>query len=133
MLGWFVAVHRKTFRRRRPASLTSTAGPRIAAWQGGPDAIDWLEALVPGGTVIDLGGDGYPRRMTAEAGAILPTILAGPPAANARWLAEPSDRFIAEPSDALGTGWLGRTTIDRQQAANCSPDEWLVVELWDES
>lgn len=133
MLGWFITVHRKTFRRRRPASSTSGCGPRIAAWQGGLDAIDWLEALVPDGSVIDLGGDGYPRRFTARAGAILPTVLGGPPEANERWVAGAHDRFIAEPSDALGTGWLGATTVDRDQAATCTPDEWLVVEVWDES
>ena len=133
MLGWFISVHRQATRRERPATFTSRPGPRIAAWQGGLDAIDWLEALVPGGTVVDLHGDGYPRRMTALAGAIVPTILAGPPAAHERWVAEATDTFVAEPVDTLGTGWLGRTTIDRRQAEDCSPTEWLLVAVWDES
>ena len=133
MLGWFITVHRKAFRRRRPASSASSVGLRIAAWQGGLDAVDWFEALVPEGSVIDLGGDGYPRRFTARAGAILPTVLGGPPGANARWVAAAHDRFIDEPRDALGTGWLGHTTVDRDETARCRPDEWLVIQVWDES
>lgn len=133
MLGWNISVHRQVARRARPARFTSSLGPRIAVWQGGLDAIDWLEALIPGGTVIDLGGDGYPRRMTALAEAILPTILAGPPAARDLWLSDADDQFVAEPVDTLGTGWLGRTTIDRRAAEQCSPTEWLLLEVWDES
>lgn len=133
MLGWNISVHRQKGHRGRPARFRSPAGPRLAVWQGGLDAIDWLETLIPGGTVIDLGGDGYPRRMTARAEAILPTILEGPPAARDLWLAEAQDGFVDEPVDALGTGWLGRTTIDRRAAEQCSPTEWLLLEIWDES
>jgi hypothetical protein len=29
--------------------------------------------------------------------------------------------------------WEGKTMVDRPAAAACRPDEWLVVEAWDES
>lgn len=133
MLGWYISVRRKAARRKRPATVNSPSGPRVAAWQGGLDAIDWLEALIPDGAVIDLHGNGYPRRMTGRADALVPTILAGPPGAHDVWVAGPNDRFVAEPVDSLGTGWLGRTTIDRREAERCSPTEWLLLEVWDES
>jgi hypothetical protein len=35
--------------------------------------------------------------------------------------------------DVLTSEWEGKTAIDRAAAAECSPDEWLLVEAWDES
>jgi hypothetical protein len=35
--------------------------------------------------------------------------------------------------DILMDGWLGRTTIDAETLAQCDPDEWLLVDAWDES
>ena len=67
------------------------------------------------------------------AGAFLPPTLAAPPGARNLWLAGVGDRFVDEPVDTLGTGWLGRTTIDRRAAEQCSPTEWLLLGVWDES
>ena len=38
-----------------------------------------------------------------------------------------------EPGDILGTGWEGKTVVNRAVADACRPDEWLLVEAWDES
>jgi hypothetical protein len=51
--------------------------------------------------------------------------LRPPPEANAVW------RHDA--GDVVGPNWAGQTTIGRSAAMECDPDEWLLVEAWDES
>ena len=68
-----------------------------------------------------LGGNGYP----SQAQHLVEQILKGPPEANECWL---YDRH-----DILGKDWPGRTMNDLTAAGECRPEEWLLVEAWDES
>jgi len=125
MLGWHISVYRQLDGGQSPAQFGSPEGPRIAVWQSGVDGLDWLHREVGAGRAINLGGDGYPVRYTATAGTLLPKILDSPPAAREDWLLEAGD-IVTEK-------WEGRTALDRDAAAQCLPDEWLLVEAWDES
>jgi hypothetical protein len=33
----------------------------------------------------------------------------------------------------VGEGWEGMTVIDATAIARCGPDEWLIIQAWDES
>jgi len=125
MLGWHVSVYRQTDEGTSAATATSPEGPRLAAWQTGLDGLNWLDELVTDGKAIDLGGNGYPCRYTATAKFLIPRILDKPPGARGTW--------IAGASDVLSKRWEGKTLVDRAAAAACRPDEWLLVEAWDES
>jgi len=85
----------------------------------------WLNELVKKGQAINLGGDGYPCRYTARAEHLIPPILGGPPEARGTWL------FGVH--DVVTEKWAGRTVTDRAVVGACAPDEWLLVEAWDES
>ena len=125
MLGFFIELHRQKNGGRLPATLNSDEGQRIAVWQTGLDGIDWLFELVKAGKAIDLGGGGYPDRFTAPAKEIIPRIIEGPPQARERWIAG-AEQVVIGP-------WAGETKIDREALAGCKPDEWLLVQAWDES
>lgn len=125
MLGWMITVYRQDEGRGQPATRDAAMGSRVAQWQGQLDAIDWLRDLTHIGDVVELGGNGYPSMMTARAGAVLPVIESGPPYANKFWL--------ADATDILTPKWIGRTVFDSEVAGECDPDEWLIVEIWDES
>lgn len=126
MLGWHVSVYRKSRGRRRPATNDSPQGTRLAVWQGGIDALKWLDTLVADGHAVALGGDGYPLRYTAPSEHVLPVILSGPPHAIEPWVRDADDVIIDE-------RWAGRTTIDTHAVDRCAPGEWLLIEAWDES
>lgn len=125
MLGWNFSVFRQRDGGAHQAAFDTKEGPRLANWQTGLDGLDWLDALVKEGNAVFLGGNGYPLLYTVQAGVILPRIRIGPPEANPEWT-------IPEGSILL-PGYLGRTTLDEQLIAACSPEEWLIVEVWDES
>lgn len=125
MIGWMIAVHRKTGWKGRPASASSSLGALVAQWQGAPAAIDWLRDLAHTDDAVDLGGNGYPMRITAKAGAVLPVVEAGPPFENKQWQ--------ADPADVLTDQWVGHTVFNTEVARACASDEWLIVEIWDES
>lgn len=125
MLGWFFVVFRQRDGGASPASASAPEGKRVAAWQTGLDGPKWIDALVKQGRALNLGGNGYPYRYTATAKDLLPTIAAGPPEARAVW--------VAGPQDVLGEGWDGATAVDQSESADCHPDEWLLIEVWDES
>jgi hypothetical protein len=125
MLGWHVSVYRQTDGGRSPATAESAEGTRLAVWQTGVDGLDWLRDLVTEGKVVDLGGNGYPSRFTATAEVIVPRIVDTPPAARDQWL--------LDAGDIVTDKWAGKTVVDSAVAAQCSADEWLIVEVWDES
>jgi hypothetical protein len=81
---------------------------------------------VKDGHAIDLGGNSYPSRFTAQCEQLRAQIEGGPPDANSVW--------VAGIHDIIDYGkWPGKTTIDKHAFDNCSADEWLLVDAWDES
>jgi len=125
MIGWHISIYRLRDEGTSPATAKSLEGKRLAVWQTGHGGLDWISDLVKEGKAIDLGGNGYPWRFTATAEHLMPRIVDSPPEANSTW--------IYEVSDVLTEKWEGKTVIDRAAVAECRPDEWLLVEAWDES
>ena|SRR5258705_9548363 len=124
MLGWHISIYRQIGDRSDPAKATTERDARVAVWQTGLGGLDWIEEVARSKGYC-LGGNGYPCRYTAQARDLLPTIMAGPPNAQNPWR--------NDPSDILGPKWVGRTLIEQQLVEACDPDEWLLVEAWDES
>jgi hypothetical protein len=125
MLGWNFSVYKQRDDGASPATAQSQHGPCLAEWQTGLGGRDWLEELVKAGKAINLGGNGYPCRYTATAEYLIPRIIETPPGARAVW--------VYQKGDIVTEKWKGKTVVDREAAAHCRPDEWLLVEAWDES
>jgi len=45
------------------------------------------------------------------------------------------DNWLCDPWDVITDAdkWEGKTVVDRDAVTLCRPDEWLLVEAWDES
>jgi hypothetical protein len=127
MLGWHVSVYRQPDGASSPATFESREGARLAVWQTDVGGLDWLIELAKQGKAIDLGGNGYPSRFTARAEILVPHLLGGTFSANETWLIGEGS-YIAD-----AKAWVGKTEIDQEGAQQCRPDEWLLVEVWDES
>jgi hypothetical protein len=125
MLGWHISVYRQTDGGASPATNETPHGERLAVWQTGVRGLDWLSELSTAGKAIDLGGNGYPWRFTASAEHIIPKIILGPPEARETW--------HHDAGDILTDKWVGKTQVNGATAAICRPEEWLLVEAWDES
>jgi len=115
MLGWEITVYRQVDSGSKPAMAKSPQGNCLARWRTRSEGLDWIKALVKEGRAIDLGGDGYPSFYTATAGQLIPRVLNGPAGA----------------LTSLAPGM--NPEIDRVLAEDCRPDEWLIVEVWDQS
>jgi hypothetical protein len=124
-LGWHISVYRQQSDGTTPAAFGAPHGTRLAVWQAGLHGLKWLDELVEQGKAIDLGGNGYPMEYTATAAHIVPNLRGEPPEARAVWTHDPGD-FLTEK-------WLGKTTRDPAAMDSCRPDEWLLVQAWDES
>ena len=125
MLGWNISVYRQDGDGSSPATAESVAGVRLAVWQTELEGLNWIEELVKAGKVISLGGDGYPCRYTATAENLISQIIDEPPMAKGVWACGGNDIITEQ--------WEGQTEINRTIAAACQPDEWLLIEAWDES
>ena len=125
MLGWNISVYRQDGDGSSPATAESVAGVRLAVWQTELEGLNWIEELVKAGKVISLGGDGYPCRYTATAENLISQIIDEPPMAKGVWACGENDIITEQ--------WEGQTEINRTIAAACQPDEWLLIEAWDES
>lgn len=124
-LGWLISVYRQQNDGTAPASFGAPQGARLAVWQAGLDGLNWLDDLVKHQGAIDLGGDGYPLEYTAMAVHIIPRLRVEPPEARSVW--------TYHPGDIITEKWLGKTTKDAAAMDACRPDEWLIIEAWDES
>ena len=125
MLGWDISVYRQVDSGSSPAKADSADGARLAVWQTGLDGLQWIDDLVKVGRAVDLGGNGYPCRYTAQAQYLVPSILKGPPSARRSW--------VFGQHDVVTPAWNGKTVIDRAATGDCRLDEWLLVVAWDES
>ena len=127
MLGWFVCIYRKASARTSPATNARQQDEELLAkWQTGLYGLDWLEKLVIEEKAIEIAANnGYPIRYTATAKYIIPFIVDNPPNAREQW--------IADEGDILLPSWNGKTEINKTDIDKCSPDEWLLIETWDES
>ncbi len=126
MLGWFVCIYRQANSGTFPATNTRQDGKLLAKWQTDLYGLDWLDKLVEEGKVIEVAtNNGYPIRYTATAKFLIPYIADNPPNARENW--------IADEGDVLLPSWKGKTEINKIEMDKCSPDEWLLIETWDES
>jgi hypothetical protein len=87
--------------------------------------LQWLDNLVQQQKAIDLGGNGYPMEYTAQATHIIPHLRGEPPEAKTVWRVDAGD-IVTE-------RWCGKTTKDLKLMDSCRPDEWLLIQAWDES
>jgi hypothetical protein len=124
-LGWHISVYRQQNEGTKPAAFGDAHGPRLAVWQANLGGLDWLDELVNEQRAINLGGNGYPYEYTAMAAYIIPRLIGEPPEAKAVW--------TFDAGDIITSGWQGKTTRDPAVMDACRPDEWLIIQVWDES
>ena len=127
MLGWHLSVYRQADGGDSPATFECKQGVRLAVWQTDVDGLDWLIDLAKEGKAMDLGGNGYPSRFTARAEILVPHLAGGSFPANETWVIGEGSYF-PDPK-----AWIGKTQVDQESAQQCPPEEWLLVEVWDES
>lgn len=125
MLGWHISVFRQKGDGLAPATDMSEQGARLAVWQTGWEGLRWIDDLVEDGKAIALATDGYPTTYTGQAEHLIPWIVNGPPGAHRTW--------VRESFDVVTDQWEGKTLIDQAAVNDCRPEEWLVIEAWDES
>lgn len=125
MLGWNISVYKQQNDGATPASFGDAHGTCLAVWQTGLGGLDWINDLVKQQKAIDLGGNGYPLEFTVMTAHLKTQLLEGPPGAKALW--------TFDPGDILLPGWLGKTIKDLEALDACRPDEWLLIQAWDES
>ena len=145
MLGWLITVYRcgsRTLREARgdadamrsvlvettgapTVSESTDADARIATWQTGLGGTAWLTHLVTRGRALSTSRGGYPDTYLIHCRDFATRLDEGLPEEHSAW--------IAGVDDILTDRWLGRTTIDTEMLAQCDPDEWLLVTVWDES
>lgn len=125
MLGWHISIFLQRDGGATPATADSQLDSRLAVWQSDWNGLGWIDDLRAAGKAIDLGGNGYPCRYTVQARYLIPEIMEGPPCARKDW--------VSGAGDILTEKWAGKTLIDDKQLSACHPDEWLLVEAWDES
>ena len=115
MLGFsFYVVRQETADRTQPAAFDTSQGRIVANWVSFVYGEEKLTALLPPDSIIALGGDGYPSRMTARAGELLPALRRG-----------------GAPDPKRGGD--DRVTFYEVVAADCDDNEWLIIEMWDQS
>lgn len=144
MLGWHISVYtlvtQNTSVAPAPQDQPSTRGlsleqidslrdgfargDRLAVWQSGVDGLRWIDDIVEAGSAIAAKKNGYPSVFYAKAHDVLPRMDA-PPGARDVW--------VYGPDDILSDKWAGKTVINQEAVAACAPDEWLLIEAWDES
>jgi hypothetical protein len=121
VVGWGINIWRQI---DPPGTLARSRRGFIGRLEAGLGGLDWLEALVAAGRAISLGGDGYPVRYTVTAMVLMSTLCSSTP--------RHDEPLVMVGRYALPI-WCGRVSLDRSTFAECSPDEELMIEAWDQS
>lgn len=135
MLGWDVSIKRPVARLTGPSDSRFVRGSpakypelenrierqigetvSLACWECGVYGLRWLTPPESCGDCVTITGPGYPTLLVVRAGAIRGAV-----AENVKeWSGPPEVRPAFECNQALGP-----------KVADCSDDEWLLVEAWD--
>lgn len=118
-------LQRQTGDRTVPATSDDRTGGALAIWQASPDGKMWIDELTAGGHALYLGGNGYPHSYSAPAAKLIPYLYPSPPHVREFW--------SHDEGDVLTGDGPRQTKINATLIAECDPDEWLLVEVWDES
>lgn len=124
-LGFHVTVYRQPDGGASPATFESPTGRRVAMWETSLWGLDWLDELAKEGKAVNLGVEVLLGRYTAPAQHILPRIAGGAPGAH--------PKVSMTGGDISTMKFIDGTNIDRAELDACRPDEWLVIEAWDQS
>lgn len=128
MSGYQISVCRQENGGPAPASFKAPQGTRLALWHTGVGGLEWIEELVQQRQVISLGGDYYPAQYTAMAKYMIPRLRDDPGFAELDWVHWEFDT----PENEV-PGWLGKAAQNPEAIDACRPDEWLIIEAWDQS
>jgi hypothetical protein len=109
MLGWHITIYKQKKGGVTAASFSEPTDAKLAVWQSDLGGLNWLDELVKAGRVIRLGGNGYPYEYTTQIQYVRDTVLQGPP----------HDKK--------------HRVIDTEDLKQCPPDEWVLIQVWDES
>ena len=96
--------------------IISKGDDTLCSWSTGIGGLEWLDELVKEGKAQDQGGNGYPNLYSAKAKEILTVLSEGAPK-------------YSGPT-VIGDDYI---KIDRSKLNNCSPDDQLTIEAWDQS
>lgn len=144
VLGWNVSVRRlvdeasarESFAaagehpERRALFHEAAVGTRVAVWQAGLGGLTWIEEAARRVGGVALARNGYPNWYLVLAKDVQQTLRDRVPYKPPM---HEFPRWISGEGDIILPGWAGKTTINVEQLDACSPDEWLLVEAWDES
>ena len=119
MLGWDIFISRQRDGGSAPATFEAETGAALERWSVHPWGLGWADNLAKAGEAIDLGGNGYPMRYTAQA-----KVLRHSRAIPLRLVWNQAPQALAGASPPVAR---------KPSVYDCPPDEWLVVEAWDQS
>lgn len=122
MLGWEFFITRQT---GTGASTPKENTPLLASWLAGLGGTDWLNVLVTAGVAAHLGGNGYPSLYSIPAGALAEVLRHGLP--------KHDGPLVIGDDYVLPGGWTGDARIDLASLQSLTPNELLLVEVWDQS
>lgn len=125
MLGWYFSVCRQKGDGTQPADPHAEQGECLATWQARIRGLDWIEELIELGQCKPMHGYGYPYRTTAQARFVLPQILKGPPHAREHFTAASYEIVVGKPHDG--------PLVHKDRILACPPDDWLIIQIFDES
>jgi hypothetical protein len=145
MLGWWICAQRLPEEELRAARcdlktmvdlITQRTGCRevprasdhhlrLAVWQTGLGGTDWLDGLAVSGRAATTMHSGYPESYLLRFRDLQWLLDHG--------LLSPAVPWRSAPGDTFGPGYLGTDTSYPEAIAATAPDEWILVEAWDES
>lgn len=124
MLGWEIFIYRlASGTYQDDHNLTKT--DFLGSWLTGLEGLNWIETIVKEGKAKALGGNGYPTRYISTASEILTKITPMPPLHKSPLVI---GNDYVHPS-----GWISNVKFDYSKISQCSPDQQLLIEAWDQS
>jgi len=112
MLGWEIFV--------------KSRDQTIASWMMGSSGTSWLRELVKEGKATDVAINcGYPHVFSMKARDLIPILINGIP--------QSGGGLVIGENYVIDGNRIWDLNINAELLANCSPDDELVIDAWDQS
>lgn len=125
MLGWQIYINRQTIKNEKTCESSLRNEALLATWVTGINGCNWIDILVKQGKAEEQPGDFCIRRYCVEARVLLPIIWSLPKKYHGP---------IVVGDDYIDFGRFNEDIeIFQSRIDECSPDELLSIETWDQS
>ena len=130
MLGFKYCIYRQRENKEQPASIDSQHLFRVLSFETDLDGFSWVNLTTKNQSLLFLGGHGYPYRYTGQLRDLfsdIENVLS-----NCKTIRVATGKSSNIPEWMVSEQDVVTSLSYKEALSQCDPNEWLLIEVWDQ-